>query len=89
MNTEIGGKSQSRLAKGIWDHRRRKGIPPAQSAAGIIKLLLEVDLKAQSAVYWKHGIPKNPDPYALNEDYGRRLWEISAQMTGVSLQKDS
>ena len=89
VNTEIGGKSQSRLAKGIWDHRRRKGIPPAQSAAGIIKLLLEVDLKAQSAVYWKHGIPKNPDPYALNEDYGRRLWEISAQMTGVNLQKDS
>jgi len=84
VNTEIGEKSKSSLANMIWKRRRNKGIPPAQSAAGIVKLL-EEDLDIERAsIYWKHGKPKKPDPYALNEDHGWRLWEISAQMTGIS-----
>lgn len=83
VDTDIGEKSQSRLARWIWSIRRKRGIPAAQSAAGIIKLL-EVDLTNNTAIYWKHGVPKKPNPYALDADHGRRLWEISARMTGVS-----
>jgi len=84
VNTGIGGKTKSRLAQRIWSQRRKSGISPARSAEGIINLLLEADLRNQSAVYWKHGSPKKPNSYALNEDHGWRLWEISAQMTGTS-----
>ena len=85
VNTEIGAKAHSRIAKQIWVRRRKKGIPAAQSAAGII-CLLDEDLENRSAQYWKHGKAKNPNPFALNKDHGWRLWEISAKMTGVTYQ---
>ncbi len=83
VNTGIGEKTHSWIAKRIWIQRRKKGIPAAQSAAGIIRLL-DNDLADRSAIYWKHGKVKKPNPFALNEDHGWRLWEISAQMTGIN-----
>jgi NAD(P)-dependent dehydrogenase (short-subunit alcohol dehydrogenase family) len=82
VNTGIGGKSRSRIAALVWKWRRNKGLSPAQSAAGIVETL-EKDLNGSPGVYWKHGQSKKPDPYALEEDYGWRLWEISLQMTGL------
>ena len=82
VNTGIGEKTQSRLAKQIWIQRRKKGIPAAASAAGIIQLL-DDDLEDRSAIYWKHGKSKKPNPFALDKDHGWRLWEISAKMTGL------
>ena len=84
VNTGIGDKTNSRLAKKIWGRRRKKGISAEQSASGIIKMLLETDLSQTSEIYWKHGKPKKPNPFALDKDNGWRLWEISAQMTGIS-----
>ena len=84
VNTGIGEKTNSRFAKKIWGRRRKKGIPPSQSASGIIKLVLDTDLSKTSEIYWKHGKPKKPNPFALDKDNGWRLWEISAQMTGIS-----
>jgi NAD(P)-dependent dehydrogenase (short-subunit alcohol dehydrogenase family) len=84
VNTGIGEKTDSRIAKQIWVRRRKKGIPPAKSAAGIIQLLVENELGPKKNLYWKHGKAKKPNPFALEEDHGWRLWEISAQMTGLS-----
>jgi retinol dehydrogenase 12 len=83
VNTGIGEKSQSWIVKQIWTWRRKKGIPAAQSAAGII-CLLDENLENRSALYWKHGKAQKPNPFALNKDHGWRLWEISAQMTGIN-----
>jgi len=44
---------------------------------------LDENLENQEAPYWKHGKAKKPNPFALDGDHGWRLWEISAQMTGV------
>jgi NAD(P)-dependent dehydrogenase (short-subunit alcohol dehydrogenase family) len=82
VNTGIGEKSSSRIARGLWARRRAKGISPARSAAGIIRLL-ESELEDKSDLYWKHGKAKKPNPFALDKDHGWRLWEISARMTGV------
>jgi NAD(P)-dependent dehydrogenase (short-subunit alcohol dehydrogenase family) len=84
VNTGIGEKTDSRIAKQIWIRRRKKGIPPAKSAAGIIQLLVDDELESANNLYWKHGEAKKPNPYALDKDHGWRLWEISAQMTGLS-----
>lgn len=84
VNTSIGEKSPSRIAQKLWKRRRKKGIDPVQSAAGIVDLLFEQNPNIQESIYWKHGKAKKPNPFALNRDYGWRLWEISAQMTGIT-----
>jgi len=83
VNTNIGGKTESRLAKRIWACRRKSGLPAAQAAVGIIKLLLASNWKTKNEIYWKHGKPKKPNPFALDQNHGWRLWEISARMTGI------
>jgi NAD(P)-dependent dehydrogenase (short-subunit alcohol dehydrogenase family) len=84
VNTGIGEKTDSRIAKQIWTRRRKKGIPAEKSAAGILQLLLDIELGSASNLYWKHGKVKRPNPFAFDKDHGWRLWEISAQMTGLS-----
>ncbi|MFO7918551.1 MAG: short-chain dehydrogenase, partial [Anaerolineae bacterium] len=83
VDTDIGQKTQCRLVRWVWALRRRMGVSPARAAAGIAKLLFDPSLPGTPAIYWKHGKPKRPNPYALNEEHARRLWKISARMTGV------
>jgi NAD(P)-dependent dehydrogenase (short-subunit alcohol dehydrogenase family) len=83
VNTDMGAKINSRLARWFWAYRRRLGIPVEESAAGIATLILDHTIDPSDEVYWKHGQPKPPNPYALDPEAGRRLWEISAQMCGI------
>jgi NAD(P)-dependent dehydrogenase (short-subunit alcohol dehydrogenase family) len=83
VDTDIGEKTGSGLARWIWSLRRRGGIRPEESARGIVHLLLNLDLGDDDAVYWKHGHPKKPNPFALDPEAGWRLWELSARMCGV------
>jgi NAD(P)-dependent dehydrogenase (short-subunit alcohol dehydrogenase family) len=83
VDTGIGEKANSRIARWIWALRRRRGMRPEQSAAGIASLLYDPALRDSPGIYWKHGKPKPPDAYALDEHHGWRLWEISARMTGT------
>lgn len=83
VNTEIGLKSNSWLARRVWEYRRRGGITPAESARGILFLLSEPALQESPHVYWKHGRPQRPNAYALNPEVARRLWQVSAQMCGL------
>lgn len=83
VDTDIGSKSDSGLARWIWSLRRRGGVDPPKSASGIVRLLLDPVVEQEDAVYWKHGSPKKPNPYALDPDVGWRLWELSARMCEV------
>ncbi|HVN15651.1 MAG TPA: SDR family NAD(P)-dependent oxidoreductase [Anaerolineales bacterium] len=83
VNTEIGLKSNSFVARWAWDLRRRGGIPAVESAKGIIYLATEPGVQNSAEVYWKHGKPKSPSPYALDAQAAQRLWNISAQMCGI------
>lgn len=84
VDTDIGAKTNSRFAQWIWSLRRRSGISPERSARGIVQLMLSEDPDRSQAIYWKHGKPKKPSPHALQPEDGWRLWELSAQMCGVS-----
>jgi NAD(P)-dependent dehydrogenase (short-subunit alcohol dehydrogenase family) len=88
VDTDMGMKANSRLANWAWAIRRRGGIPAEQAAAGILTLLLDPDLPRSNEVYWKHGHPKAPDPAGLDEDTGRRLWDLSLQMCGLTEEAD-
>jgi NAD(P)-dependent dehydrogenase (short-subunit alcohol dehydrogenase family) len=83
VNTEIGLKSNSWVARWVWDLRRRGGISTEEAARGVVYLLAEPAIQDARDVYWKHGQPKAPNPYALNEAAAQRLWNLSAQMCGI------
>ncbi len=83
VNTEIGLKSNSFLARWVWDFRRRGGISAEESAKGILYLATEPSIQNSTEVYWKHGDPKAPSAYAQNTQAAKQLWELSAQMCGI------
>ena len=84
VNTDIGLKTDSLIARWIWDIRRRGGITAEESARGLVFLASEPSIQGSQHVYWKHSKPKAPSKYALNEEVGRRVWEISEKMCGIS-----
>lgn len=85
VNTEIGLKSNSFLARWAWDLRRRGGITPDESARGIVFLAAEPSIQDADAIYWKHGKPKAPSSQALNSESAGQLWKLSAQMCGMEI----
>lgn len=85
VNTEIGLKSNSFIARWIWDIRRRGGVTPEMAAKGLVFLATEPDIQDSPEIYWQHGKPKKPSSHALNSQSARQLWETSAQMCGISL----
>src|SRR3990170_2588578 len=89
VNTEMGQKANSRLARWIWSMRRKNGIPAERAAEGILSLLLEPEVLRSTEIYWKHGRPKAPDPAALDLDAGRRLWALSSLMCGLALEAEA
>ncbi len=82
VNTEIGLKSNSFIARWAWDLRRRGGITPERSAQGIVYLATEPSIQQANDLYWQHGRPKAPSSYALNVEAAGQLWRLSSQMCG-------
>jgi NAD(P)-dependent dehydrogenase (short-subunit alcohol dehydrogenase family) len=81
--TDLGLKGNPALVRWIWGLRRRSGVTPEQSARGVIFLAVEPSIQNSPEIYWKDGRPKAPNPYALNEDAARRLWDLSERMCGI------
>jgi NAD(P)-dependent dehydrogenase (short-subunit alcohol dehydrogenase family) len=83
VNTDIGAKSNSRLARWIWNIRRRGGISADESARGLVFLLRDSSVVRSKEIYWLHGKPKSPSRYALDPDAARQLWQISEKMCAI------
>jgi NAD(P)-dependent dehydrogenase (short-subunit alcohol dehydrogenase family) len=81
--TEMGFKGNPRLVRWIWDRRRRAGVSPEESARGVVYLATESSIQNSQETYWKDSHPKAPNPYALDADAARRLWNLSEQMCGI------
>jgi retinol dehydrogenase 12 len=82
--TEMGSKGNPRLVRWIWSLRRRSGVPPQESARGVVYLATEPAIQNSPEVYWKDAHPKAPNPYGLNAEAARRLWDLSEQMCGIA-----
>jgi len=83
VNTDIGSKRTTGIAKWIWDRRRQKGTSPDVPANCIAFLCENTDLINSPHIYWKNCKPKKPSAYSQNEDAARRLWELSEKMCGI------
>ena len=81
--TEMGFKGNPRLVRWIWDLRRRSGVTPQESARGVVYLATEPSIQNATQIYWKDSHPKAPNPYALNEEAARRLWDLAEQECGI------
>ncbi len=83
VNTDLGSKSNSFLARWAWNLRRRGGITADESAKGVVFLATEPSIQEADALYWKHGRPKVPSSYAQNPEAAAQLWKLSAKMCGL------
>jgi len=83
VNTDMGFKGNPALVRWIWSIRRRSGVPAEQSARGVVYLAAEPSIQNSPQIYWRDGHPKAPDPYALDEEAAKRLWQMSEQMCGI------
>lgn len=83
VNTEIGLKSNSSIARWVWNIRRRGGVTPEAAAQGLVFLATEPSIQDAADLYWKNGRPRKPSYEALNPQAAKQLWELSAQMCGV------
>jgi retinol dehydrogenase-12 len=83
VKTDIGFKGTPAIVRWVWRQRRAAGIPPEESARGIVYLLTEPSLQESGEIYWQHGRPKAASRYALDRESAARLWSLSESMCGV------
>lgn len=86
VNTDIGSKSTEGLVAWFWRRRKQHGLSPFQAAATITYLSkMPADWQSDGA-YYKHCAPGKPSKAALDEQSGRRLWDLSQQLCGLSAE---
>lgn len=83
VNTDIGIKRSSGIAKWVWKVRSRSGVDPSVPAASIAYMAGEPSIQHSADVYWKDCKPMKPSSYSERKDAGERLWEISERMCGI------
>jgi NAD(P)-dependent dehydrogenase (short-subunit alcohol dehydrogenase family) len=86
VNTDIGFKGTTGIARWIWQKRSSSGIAPADAASSVVYLAGEPAIKNTSHVYWKECKPLEPSKYSQREDEAGRLWELSEKMCGIRYQ---
>ena len=89
VNTEIGLKGTSGLARWAWEKRRAQGVDPEQAAAGLLFLAADPSVAEEQASYWKDCRPAQPSQFARRADEAARLWELSERLCGITWQAAS
>jgi NAD(P)-dependent dehydrogenase (short-subunit alcohol dehydrogenase family) len=59
-------------------------ISAQRGAATIVQLACDPALESVSGRYFEEGVEMDPAPLALDEPLARRLWDVSAELTGIS-----
>ncbi|MCX7772897.1 MAG: SDR family NAD(P)-dependent oxidoreductase [Clostridia bacterium] len=83
VNTEMGLKHTSGLARLVWSIRKNSGERPCDAAFGIVYLAGEKMLRGSRDVYYKACKPKKPNPNATKDENAKRLWQMSETMCGL------
>jgi NAD(P)-dependent dehydrogenase (short-subunit alcohol dehydrogenase family) len=83
VKTDIGRKGTPAFVGWVWNLRRSGGIPPEESARGIVRLFTDPSVSDTDGIYWKHGSPIAPDPRALDPESAARLWSVAERMCGL------
>jgi retinol dehydrogenase 12 len=84
VKTDIGVKHTISLHALAWKIRRLGGVSPEKGAETSVYLASSGDVALQSGLYWDKCKPKASSRDSHNEEYGRRLWEISEKLCGIN-----
>jgi NAD(P)-dependent dehydrogenase (short-subunit alcohol dehydrogenase family) len=84
VNTEIGLKGTSGIARWVWEKRRAQGASPEQGAATLIFLATDPSVEKSVAGYWKDCRPAQPSQFARRAEEAARLWELSERLCGIN-----
>jgi NAD(P)-dependent dehydrogenase (short-subunit alcohol dehydrogenase family) len=63
---------------------RLRSAPPERAAAEIAPLLVSPDFAQANGAFFHRGREIDPPPYTRDPEVGRRLWEVSATLTGLA-----
>ncbi len=83
VNTDIGLKGTTGIARWIWKKRSKNGVPPERAARSIAFLAGEPSIQDRTEVYWKDCKPVRPSRYSQKPEAAIRLWELSEKMCGI------
>lgn len=83
VDTDLGSKAASGIARWVWERRRRSGASAEDGARTIVHVASDPSVADSSEVYWRDGRPKAPDEYATRPEEALRLWELSERLCGI------
>ncbi|HEY8349066.1 MAG TPA: SDR family NAD(P)-dependent oxidoreductase [Clostridia bacterium] len=83
VDTDIGFKGTSGIARLVWQIRSKSGTRPEVPAHWLAYLALDPAPRSTGKVYWKDCRPKEPSPYSQKPEIAKRLWELSERMCGI------
>jgi NAD(P)-dependent dehydrogenase (short-subunit alcohol dehydrogenase family) len=83
VDTAIGTKGTSWLAKLAWNYRRRSGVPPEKGARTIVHLAADKAGAAHTGLYWYDMQPMTSSVASYNREDAKRLWEVSKRLCGI------
>lgn len=83
VNTDIGLKDPSALARWVWRGRQKKGDSPEKPAKTILHLAQADGLDCLKDPYWRDSNPKPASRAACNEGLIERTWQESCRLLGV------
>ena len=83
VNTEMGLKNTSGIAKWVWAIRKRGGVPPREAARSIVWLAGEPSISHSDQLYWKYCRPQKPSQYSEKSGEALKLWLLSEKMCGI------
>ncbi|HOJ80452.1 MAG TPA: SDR family NAD(P)-dependent oxidoreductase [Clostridiales bacterium] len=89
VDTDIGFKGTSGIAKLVWKFRSKGGTSPEVPAHSMAYLALDPEPRSTGKVYWKDCRPKEPSRYSQKPDVAKKLWELSERMCGIIGHKSS
>jgi retinol dehydrogenase 12 len=81
VNTEIGLKTNDRLAALVWKLRMRQGKSPEVPVRTLLYLVTQSTLP--DAIYWRDSRPKTPSRQARRADLARQLWDLSSRLCAL------
>lgn len=84
VNTGMGLKNTTGIARFVWKKRRHKGVQPEAAASAIVYMAGEPSIQNSCDIYWKNGRPLKPSRYSHRTDAALRLWELSEKMCGIN-----
>ena len=81
--TRFGDNAAGPMRTGLAIAKRLFALPPEEGAKTMVYLAASAQVAGQSGRYYDRCAPADPSRAALSDEDARRLWQLSAEITGI------